>query len=34
MMLSGLGEPFTPCGGSCLRRLKSRISRCKHKTNM
>lgn len=28
IMLSGLGEPFTPCGGSCCRRLKSRIRRC------
>jgi hypothetical protein len=27
MMLSGLGEPFTPCGGSCWSRLKSRIKR-------
>jgi hypothetical protein len=29
MMFSGLGDPFTPCGGSCCRRLKSRMSRCR-----
>ncbi len=28
LMLSGLGEPLTPCGGSCCRRRKSRISLC------
>ena len=28
MMLSCLGEPLTPCGGSCCNLLKSLISRC------
>lgn len=28
MMFSGLGDPFTPCGGSDCSRLKSRMSRC------
>ena len=27
-MLSAVGEPLTPCGGSCCRRRKSRIRRC------
>jgi hypothetical protein len=26
-MLSAVGEPLTPCGGSCCRRRKSRIRR-------
>lgn len=34
MMFSGFGEPFTPCGGSDCRRLKSRISRCRSHTQI
>jgi hypothetical protein len=32
MMLSAFGDAFTPCGGSCWRRLKSRMRRCAHHT--